>query len=386
MPAPSLSETSEPVVAPSQAATPAQQSPARWRNHSLRYLAMGPLGIVALLAVLAVLARIPWLQFVGFGYVLAASGHVARSGRLRNGALGLQEFSHLVVLAATALPWLTAGLLIRRLVADSYLIDPSSAARRLALYGGWFTIALIATHLIVGLLRGAAPRNFYQPRQSLKWLIARLRDRSLARVVFNRVAAASATFHLPLLAWLGGFCFVSSWLWLALPAWLLSHGTMHPEQAWVGGILLAAIAFVLPIIQARFAAIPHWTTVFDLSGAWRSFARAPLRWTLAGSIALLLPLPLYALKLYRFPVGLLWMASGIVVAVTFLIRLVTGWALAGSDPGQRPRSPWIVWPCRAVLLIVATTYAVIVYYMQYFEWSGAAGLWKQHAFLLPNVF
>lgn len=347
---------------------------------------MGPLSIVALLAVLAVLARIPWLQFVGFGYVLAASGRVARSGRLRNGAPGLQELSHLVVLAAAALPWLATGLLTRRLAVDSYLIDPSSAARRLALYGGWFTIALIAIHLLVGLLRGAAPRNLYQPRQNLKWLTTRLRDRSLARVLFNCVAAASATFHLPLLAWLGGFCFASSWLWLALPAWLLSNGTIHPEQAWAGGIMLAAIAFVLPIMQARFAAFPRWTTVFDLAGAWRCFACAPLRWTLACSIALLLPLPLYALKLYRFPVGLLWMASAIVVGVTFLIRLITGWALAGSHSGQRPRSPWIVWPCRAVLLVVATTYAAIVYYLQYVEWSGAAGLWKQHAFLLPNVF
>ena len=47
-------------------------------------------GVLSLFVGLAMLAAVPVVQFLSLGYLLEASGRVARSGRLRDGALGVR--------------------------------------------------------------------------------------------------------------------------------------------------------------------------------------------------------------------------------------------------------------------------------------------------------
>jgi hypothetical protein len=344
------------------------------------------MSFLALLTVLTIFSAIPGLQLFSYGYLLAASGRVARSGRIRDGAPGLGLMGQVLKLTIAALPHVALIYLGIRLATDMYLIDPDSASRHLVLIASRGLAIMISAHLVVGLLRGAKSRYFYQPLANLRWLVGRLRDRTFGRVVYARLSECGAAFHLPLLLWLGGYCFVFSWLWLALPVWLLSHGTDHPVQAWLGGALLTLVAFHLPIMQTRFAMLQGPAAAIDVSATWRSFAAAPLRWLLGGSVALLLPLPLYGLKMYRFPFLLLWILSGLVIVGTYLIRLISGWAQAGCDTRRQPASRIVVWPSTAALLAVAATYAALVFYIQYFAWHGADGIWKQHAFLFPHLF
>ncbi|HMC12220.1 MAG TPA: hypothetical protein VKH44_13055, partial [Pirellulaceae bacterium] len=50
-------------------------------------------GLVSLLACLAVLAAIPIVNLLSLGYLLEASGRVARSGRLRDGFIDIGKFA-----------------------------------------------------------------------------------------------------------------------------------------------------------------------------------------------------------------------------------------------------------------------------------------------------
>src|SRR4051812_42417817 len=52
-------------------------------------------GAGALVLGLAVLAAVPVVQFVGFGYLLEAGGRVARTGRLRDGLIGVRKAARL---------------------------------------------------------------------------------------------------------------------------------------------------------------------------------------------------------------------------------------------------------------------------------------------------
>ena len=47
-------------------------------------------GVLSLFVGLAMLAAVPVLQFLSLGYLLEASGRISRSGRLRDGALGVR--------------------------------------------------------------------------------------------------------------------------------------------------------------------------------------------------------------------------------------------------------------------------------------------------------
>ena len=358
--------------------------PARW--HGVAGLSSRVLSVIALVVLLAFFAGIPVLQVLGFGYLLAASGRVARSGRLRDGAPGLSRMPGVIAVTLALLPWLVGVWLTRRLTRESLLIDPESSSRQLTQIAGQLVALAIGMHLISGLLRMPRARSCYQPVTNFAWLLGEVRSQSLLRTVYQRLAQAGETFQLPLLFKLGVSCYVTTIMWLAVPNWLLMDGPRHPVRAWIGGSMLTLVAMHLPVLQAQLATQPKWWIAFDLPRAWRSLACAPLRWLVAGALALLLPLPLYVLKFHAFPGDALWLVTPLVVVVLWFVRVVTGWAAYSGAHEGVTRSVTVVWLSRVPLLVVAGFYAVVVYYFQYLGWNGAAELWSQHAFLLPNVF
>ena len=89
-------------------------------------------GVVSLLVGLSTLAALPLLQFLTLGYLLESSARVARSGRLRDGFVGVHRAARIGGLAmgiwlATLPAWLVGSL-----ARSADLIDPGSPAAR-----GW---------------------------------------------------------------------------------------------------------------------------------------------------------------------------------------------------------------------------------------------------------
>jgi len=128
-------------------------------------------GALTLTVTLAVLSVIPILNFLSLGYLLEASGRVARTKRLRAGFVGVRKaavFGRIVVGT-----WLILWPLrfIASMEKDAKLIADGSVAR------GWriaFFIfgALSIGHIVWACLRGGKLRHFLWPApiRFIKWL------------------------------------------------------------------------------------------------------------------------------------------------------------------------------------------------------------------------
>ena len=120
-------------------------------------------GASSLVVLLAVLATMPVVQLLSLGYLLEASGRVARSGQLCDGFVGIRKAARLgriaLGIAILMLPlWLASSLRF-----SSRLIDPESRATKL------WTVAMAAAAIIVlwqivtGCLRGGNRRSAHAP-------------------------------------------------------------------------------------------------------------------------------------------------------------------------------------------------------------------------------
>ncbi|MFM7148455.1 MAG: hypothetical protein ACKO23_01305, partial [Gemmataceae bacterium] len=76
----------------------------------------------------------------------------------------------------------------------------------------------------------------------------------------------------------------------------------------------------------------------------------------------------------------------VVILFIYPARLLTGWALARASRRDSPRHWFFRWTGRLPLLPAAAFYVLIVYFTQFTSWNGVAGLYEQHAFLLPVPF
>ena len=124
-------------------------------------------GVATLLVGLAVLASVPVGQFLSLGYLLESSGRVARSGRLRDGFIGVRTAAKFgVVVLAGFLLWLP--LYGMSFMAESArIIDPQGRIARqweigLSILAVFFTLHVTAARPS----RGAHSRHFIRPSTS----------------------------------------------------------------------------------------------------------------------------------------------------------------------------------------------------------------------------
>jgi hypothetical protein len=151
-------------------------------------------------------------------------------------------------------------------------------------------------------------------------------------------------------------------------------------------VLLTGVLLYLPFLQAHFAAEGRFVAMFEVGRVRQFFRRAPLAFWFSLLITLLFALPLYLLKIEVTPGEVAWMSSLVFVMFIYPARLLTGWAVSRGERRETPRFFLFRWLSRLGALPVAGTYAIIVYFTQYFTWYGSWSLFEQHAFLVPAPF
>ncbi len=344
-------------------------------------------GLGAIVAGLAILSVIPVLNFLSLGYLLECSGRVARSGRIRDGFVGIRKAS---VLASIAIgTWLI--LLPVRFASgmwkDAELIAPGSATAR-----GWRIALIVLTVLALAhfgwaWLRGGRLWHFLwpAPMQFRRWLFkggkfARLRDTVLGYL---------SGLRLPYYFWLGLRGFSGAVVWLIVPVGILIGATQAPNPAVaglisiLGGALLVVVVIYLPFLQAHFARTNRSHALFEVGEVRRLFRNAPIAFWTALFVTLLFALPLYLLKIELPPREAAWLPSVLFVVFIFPARLLTGWAIGRAVRRERPRNFLLRWLSRIAVLPVVVAYVFLVYLTQYLSWNGSLSLLDQHAFLVP---
>lgn len=346
-------------------------------------------GALSLMVGLAVLAALPVLQFLSLGYLLEAGGRVARTGRLRDGFIGVRLAARLGGIVLGSFVLLLPVRLVAGMARSAQIIAPggrSAAGWRLGLS---VLIGLTALHVAAACLRGGKLRYFLWPFNII-WLLRRQIRGGYYTDARDAVWETAASLRLPYYFWLGVRGFLGALAWLALPTTLLAMGQRPvpaaPFVGFLGGALLAMVLLYLPFLQMRLAATNKLSEVFAVRAVRADYRRAPWAFTFAFVLTLLFALPLYLLKIEVVPRDAAWLPSLVFVGFIFPARLVTGWALGRAARREAPRHWFFRWTGRLPLLPAAVFYTGVVFFTQYTSWNGVWSLYEQHAFLLPVPF
>lgn len=343
-------------------------------------------GLAALLVLLAACSVVPVLNFLSLGYLLHASGTIARTGRFRDGFIGVRKAAVLGSIAAGVWIVVWPARLLSTMWKDAELIAPGSGVAK-----GWHAglivvIVLTLAHIVWACVRGGKLRHFLwpQPLRFWRWLRAPQKFGHLQGMITDYVIG----LRLPFYFWLGLRGFVGALLWLIVPVGILLAATRLPVGGSValsllGGFLLLFVAMHLPFLQAHFAQTDRFSALFELREVRRLFLRAPLAFWFALLITLLFAVPLYLLKIELTPRELAWLPSLLFVIFIFPARVLTGWAMSRAKRREEPRHWFPRWVARLGILPVALAYTLVVYFTPYLSWNGAWSLLEQHAFLVP---
>jgi hypothetical protein len=130
-------------------------------------------GAAVLLAGLAMLAALPLLQFLSLGYLLEASGRLARCGRIRDGFIGVRLAARLGTIVLGSWLFLLPVRLVADLTKSAQIIDP--AGRVAGAWRGFLLLLTVVTalHIAAACARGGRLRYFFWPF-NIVWLIRRL--------------------------------------------------------------------------------------------------------------------------------------------------------------------------------------------------------------------
>src|SRR4051812_2159275 len=151
-------------------------------------------GLASLLGSLAVLAAVPVLNFIVLGYLLEASGSVARSGRIRDGFIDISKFARIGSLVAGTWLCLLVPRLVSSLATDAWLIDPGGAAAARWRAAQIACTVLVIAHVLLAWYSGGRLRHFFWPLLAPFQLASRLLCVSFPRSAWERTSGRSASF------------------------------------------------------------------------------------------------------------------------------------------------------------------------------------------------
>ncbi len=346
-------------------------------------------GAAVVLVGLSALAALPLLQFLSLGFLLEAGGRVARTGRLRDGFIGVRLAARLggIVLGC----WLL--LLPVRFVADlahaAQIVDPDGRAVRGLRLGLFVLIGSTVVHVATVCARGGRLRYFLWPFNGV-WLFRRLLRGGYYTEARDAVWNTVLSLRLPYYFSLGFRGFLGALVWLFPPIALLALGRLPvplgPLCGFLGAVGLAIVLAYVPFLQMHLATTNRLKAACELMAVRRLFRRAPWAFAFSFVVTLLFALPLYLLKIEIVPREAAWLPSLIFVAFIYPARLLTGWAMGRALHRPTPRHWFFRWTGRLVFVPAASVYVFIVFFTQYTSWNGVWSLYEQHAFLLPVPF
>lgn len=343
-------------------------------------------GFVAVMVLLALCSVIPGLNFLSLGYLLHVSGAVARTGRLRDGFIGVRKASVIGSVAAGAWVVMWPARIAEGFWRDAEIITAGSRTAMLWQASATVLFVLTSIHIVWACLRGGRWWHFLWPAplKLHRWL----KSADSLSQVGQALRSHLFGLRLPFYFWLGVRGFAGALTWLILPVGILFAATRAPVGGAValsllGGLLLLLVVMHLPFLQARLAQTESFKAIFEIREVRCLFLRAPLAFWLALFITVLLAIPLYLLKIELTPRELAWLPALLFVLFIFPARLLTGWAMSRAQRRETPRHWFWRSIARFGLLPVALAYVLVVYAAPYLSWNGAWSLLEQHAFLVP---
>jgi len=364
----------------------------------------------SLVILLAVVTAIPLVQLIVLGYLFLVAGRLANGASIRASVAGFESAGRIgIVFASLAV----ASLPIRLLVhweSVAAIIEPNSASAN-NLRAASISLAIFATvYLWWAWARGGTLRHFLWP-EPLRFLRQAWRP-SLWNETADALWRFVVSLRLPMLFWLGVRGAVGTLIWL-IPAMVIMYVTREGTEAaagLVGGLAFNALGYVLltlPMLQAHFAAEDRFRSMFHWRRVRRELRYAP--WSYAGAMfvtLVMLPIPLYLLKVEATPQGIAWLPCLVFVAFMLPARIATGLTLrrcrrlsdesgsgvvgSGSIDRGWLATIWAVFSRWSVRLVVSPAivivYLVVLWASQYTSWDGVDTWVRQHALLVPVPF
>ncbi|MBX9681200.1 MAG: hypothetical protein K2X38_20790 [Gemmataceae bacterium] len=343
-------------------------------------------GVVTLIGGLAFLATIPILQFLSLGYLLESGGRIARSGRMRDGFVGVRKAARVggIVLGAWLL--LLPLRLVSSMATSAQIIDPDGSIAQRWARATLILAILLGIHIALACARGGRLRHFFWPFTHPFWFIGRLRRGGYFAEARDAVWDFVVGLRLPHYFWLGFRGYVGALAWIFVPVSLIAAGRHAPLLGFIGALLLGIVVLYLPFLHMRLAAENRFRAMFEVRAVRRLFQRAPWAFAFALLIALASALPLYLLKIEMIPREAAWLPSLVFVMFIYPARFLAGWAYGRAAHRETPRHWFFRWTGRLAMLPVVSFYVLIVYFTQFTAWDGIYSLYEQHAFLLPVPF
>ncbi len=366
---------------------PGVRSPLR----SVVWLIRVVIGIAVLIALLALLAAVPGLSLLALGYMVAAEGDVARTGRLRSAfpllPIATRTGMILVMVGVFMIPiWLLSTLAAARgvIVASSPIAPGPQRTLLTILQIGFFL------HLAAAIACGGRLGHFFRPIRNVKRLASGMKDGSWQMAV-NRwsdwlMHTFRPLFHLVVAV----KAVVGAVIWLFVPTVLLAVGTQpheHPDGpaliSLLGGLLLIPVASWLPLLQAHQAATGRFTAIFEVRTVRRIIARVPLHWALATILLYTSAVPLYLTKVRLPAADAVWLLTPLFVLLIYPTRIMFGWVYARGLRKDRPAAWLLRWPVRILMVPILAVYAGLLFMTPLISEAGRAAMFENHAFLLP---
>lgn len=364
------------------------EHPSPWRRLTGAVFALVDrvFGALCTAVLLAIIVTIPVLQFFALGYLLNAARRLAKTGRIRDGFVGVREASRVGQFALGAWLVFLPFRLLLAMNADAALISLGS---RQVLMTGRIAAALgVAAMLIafVALTQGGQLVHFFRPLRAARRLVGQLREGSFVTRSWSRLVEFVSDFGAAEIFSLGLRGYFGAAVWLLVPTSLIALSRGRGLSLLIGMGMLVVVLVYLPFLQIHFAVHDRLRRMFQIEAVQHLFTRAPIAFFVAFLSTLLLALPLYLLKIEIVPRDALWLPSIVFVTTIFPTKLATAWAYHRGAKREPPRHPFWIWTMRVAMLPVALTYAFVVFLSQFLGWHGVLGLYEHHAFLLPVPF
>lgn len=357
-----------------------------------------------LVILLALVTAAPIAQVMVLGYLLLVAGRLASGATIRQSVPGVRLAGRIgAILTASGIAALPTQLLTHwQSVAT--IIEPETQTA-LLLSRATIVLSLVLTvHLWWAWARGGRLRHYLWP-QPIRLIKEAWRPKTWSDMS-DRLWESIVALRLPKLFWMGVRGGAGTLVWL-IPGMLIMIVTREGKQAAAG--LVGVISFVLlgyflmtlPFLQAHFAAEDRFRSIFDWARVRRDLHFAPWSYAAALMIALvLMPIPLYLLKIEATPEEIVWLPCLVFVAFMLPARIATGLCLRRARRlraiGESERggsfvpgfwatgSRWFVRFCAAPVMVA--TYLFVLFGSQFTSWDGVDTWVRQHALLVPVPF